>query len=374
MHDFIINDAVDIVDDCKDEVRSRCSNKDAHKRRKFYIFILIYCFIAASLIILYNMRTSHILAGATVNYINPTNKPDINTATTAEHINLYININTANIEELMALNGIGEELAGRIVSYREEFGLFKSIEDIKNVKGIGEKLFDKIKLFIYVDYIPDTNSNSNSNSATYPSSIPIVTDTTTVRKISFPIDINTATVDELTQLKGIGEVIASRIIDYRENVAPFGDESDIMNVSGIGEATYRNIKGYIFVSNKYRTTPTTATTTTQKASLPRNKDESATTATTTTIPRIGSIEINTATYSQLMTIPDMTEEIANGILHHVENAFFFNNVYELLLIPEVGNEKFNLISKYFYVDTKYAEEFKKQQEMNDILDRESQQH
>ena len=139
MHDFIINDAVDIVDDCKDEVRSRCSNKDAHKRRKFYIFILIYCFIAAALIILYNMRTSHILAGATVNYVNPTNKPDINTATTAEHINLYININTANIEELMALNGIGEELAGRIVSYREECGLFKSIVDIKNVRGIGEK-------------------------------------------------------------------------------------------------------------------------------------------------------------------------------------------------------------------------------------------
>jgi len=372
MEDFIVTDAVDIVDDCNSEIRSQCSSKDVHKKRRFYIFILLYCFVAVALIILYNIRTSHILASATINYTNPSNKSDINTTTTTEHTDLYINLNTATVEDLMTLNGIGGELAKRIVSYRGEFGPFKSIDDIKNVKGIGDKLFDKIKLFIYVDYIPNTSSITNS--ATYPSSIATSTTATTEGKTTFPIDINIATIEELTQLKGIGEVIASRIIDYRENVAPFGDESDIMNVSGIGEATYRNIKGYIFVSNKYRTTPTTATTTTQKASLPRNKDESATTATTTTIPRIGSIEINTATYSQLMTIPDMTEEIANGILHHVENAFFFNNVYELLLIPEVGNEKFNLISKYFYVDTKYAEEFKKQQEMNDILDRESQQH
>ena len=369
MEDFIVTDAVDIVDDCNSEIRSQCSSKDVHKKRRFYIFILLYCFVAVALIILYNIRTSHILAGATINYTNPSNKSDINTTTTTEHADLYINLNTATVEDLMTLNGIGGELAKRIVSYREEFGPFKSIDNIKNVKGIGDKLFDKIKLFIYVDYIPNTSSITNS--ATYPSSIATSTTATTEGKTTFPIDINIATIEELTQLKGIGEVIANRIIDYRENVAPFGDESDIKNVNGIGDATYKNIKSYIFVDNKYRTTPTT-TTTMQKASKPRNSDKSTAATSTTVVPRIGSIEINTATYSQLMTIPHMTDEIANGILHHIDNAFFFNTIYELLLIPGVSNEKYNQIHLYFYVDTKYAEEFEKQQEINDILDSERQ--
>lgn len=55
-----------------------------------------------------------------------------------------ININTATIEELMKLDGIGEGIAKRIIDYREN-NLFKSIEEIKNVSGIGDKVYEKIK-------------------------------------------------------------------------------------------------------------------------------------------------------------------------------------------------------------------------------------
>lgn len=56
-----------------------------------------------------------------------------------------ISINTASKDELMKLNGVGEAKAESIIKYREEVGLFKSIEDIKNVSGIGEAAFEKIK-------------------------------------------------------------------------------------------------------------------------------------------------------------------------------------------------------------------------------------
>ncbi len=56
-----------------------------------------------------------------------------------------ININTATIEELQNLSGVGESKALAIIAYREEFGKFKSIEEIKNVKGIGDGVFEKIK-------------------------------------------------------------------------------------------------------------------------------------------------------------------------------------------------------------------------------------
>ncbi|MCI7083625.1 MAG: helix-hairpin-helix domain-containing protein [Tenericutes bacterium] len=56
-----------------------------------------------------------------------------------------VNINTASIQELTTLNGIGESKAKAIVSYRDKNGKFKAIKDIMNVSGISETLFSKIK-------------------------------------------------------------------------------------------------------------------------------------------------------------------------------------------------------------------------------------
>ena len=56
-----------------------------------------------------------------------------------------ININTASAEELMRLKGVGKVLAERIVEYRLAHGPFYFVEDIKKVKGVGEKLFGRIK-------------------------------------------------------------------------------------------------------------------------------------------------------------------------------------------------------------------------------------
>jgi competence protein ComEA len=51
-----------------------------------------------------------------------------------------ININTATLEELTLLKGVGESLAQRIIDYREESGPFESAQDLLNVKGIGPKI------------------------------------------------------------------------------------------------------------------------------------------------------------------------------------------------------------------------------------------
>ena len=59
-----------------------------------------------------------------------------------------ININTATIEELQTIDGIGESKAKSIVEYRKTNGNFESIEDIKNVDGIGDKLYETIKVYI----------------------------------------------------------------------------------------------------------------------------------------------------------------------------------------------------------------------------------
>ena len=61
-----------------------------------------------------------------------------------------VKLNTASKTELMSLPGIGEAMAERIMLYRDEKGKFKTINELKKIKGIGEKKFEKLKPHIEV--------------------------------------------------------------------------------------------------------------------------------------------------------------------------------------------------------------------------------
>ena len=80
---------------------------------------------------------------------NPTTQavPD---ATTVEVEDKRVNLNTATLEELDALPGVGPSTAKNIIAYREAHGGFAAPEEIMNVKRIGEKTFEKLKEFIKV--------------------------------------------------------------------------------------------------------------------------------------------------------------------------------------------------------------------------------
>ncbi len=61
-----------------------------------------------------------------------------------------VNLNTASKQELMTLPGIGEAMAERIMMYREERGTIRSVAELKKIKGIGEKKFEKLKPLVEV--------------------------------------------------------------------------------------------------------------------------------------------------------------------------------------------------------------------------------
>lgn len=89
----------------------------------------------------WNTENNKNISEANSNSLNKTN---------SENKNSKININTASIDELDNINGIGPSKAKAIIDYREENGSFKSIDEIKNVSGIGDGTFLKIKESITV--------------------------------------------------------------------------------------------------------------------------------------------------------------------------------------------------------------------------------
>ena len=79
------------------------------------------------------------------NSAEPVKKDKIKSAKSGKNETAIININTATLEDLCTLKGIGEKMALRILEYRKSNGHFKSVDDLKNIKGIGEKKFETIK-------------------------------------------------------------------------------------------------------------------------------------------------------------------------------------------------------------------------------------
>lgn len=115
--------------------------------------LLIFALILFAGIIFFNAFYKNDASIPSVIYINENDKvASENFDDNESNRNLNkININTATVEELSEnLSGIGESIAKRIVEYREHNGEFTNIEDLKNVSGIGDKMFENIKDLICV--------------------------------------------------------------------------------------------------------------------------------------------------------------------------------------------------------------------------------
>jgi len=91
-----------------------------------------------------------LILGATLNYFAKRNPRWLNSFNISSECKLInkISINTALKEELISIPGIGEVMAERIVSYRNQNGPFSNIEDLKKVKGIKDKKLESIKNYI----------------------------------------------------------------------------------------------------------------------------------------------------------------------------------------------------------------------------------
>lgn len=107
---------------------------------------LAYILLDAMKIVVPKKEAKKVSSNSTVKSISKLVTSEISLSNSGEQAtDTIININIATKEQLKTLNGIGEATAQKIIDYRNEKGKFENIEAIKNVSGIGESKFDKIK-------------------------------------------------------------------------------------------------------------------------------------------------------------------------------------------------------------------------------------
>ncbi|HUI44548.1 MAG TPA: helix-hairpin-helix domain-containing protein [Nitrospirota bacterium] len=159
-----------------------------------------------------------------------------------------IDINSADAKTLETLPGVGKATAQAIIAGRP----YKSVDDLKRVKGMSDKKINAIKGMLTVGAAPATTAPATMPSAggiteKASSASKAMTEKAQSTKAKLAagqhININTATKEELDALPGIGPVKAQAIIDGR----PYNSPEDIMKVKGIKQKTYDKIKDMITV-------------------------------------------------------------------------------------------------------------------------------
>ena len=139
-----------------------------------------------------------------------------------------VDINTANVETLDTLPGIGPAKAAKIIAYRESNGPFKAIVELDDVPGIGPATLAKLTPLVSINGV-------EKQTASIAPAAPHHTPSKTA------ININTANAGQLETLAGIGPSKAKLIVSDRQANGLFSTCSDLTRVRGIGAATVNNI-------------------------------------------------------------------------------------------------------------------------------------
>lgn len=150
-----VNDVVNLAGGVSENADTRCVNLS----KKIKDEMVIYIYTKDEVIDMYKEDKKEdkvifkdIINDAYVDYTNPDNNiTSDNEISSSETITSKININTADISQLTTLPNIGESKAQAIIDKRNELGKFTSIEQLKEVSGIGDATFEKLKDLITID-------------------------------------------------------------------------------------------------------------------------------------------------------------------------------------------------------------------------------
>jgi competence protein ComEA len=169
-----------------------------------------------------------------------------------------IDLNTADQKELAQVPGVGPKMAEAIVDHRRAHGPFKSVDELRTVRGVGPITFDRVRnqfrvsspppvAVVEVPASPQPPALAPAPApAPVPAHRPAASGAKKIQPGDPPINVNTATADELQRLPGVGPVMAQAIIAARA-AAPFQSANDLRKVKGIGQKTLDKLRPFVAV-------------------------------------------------------------------------------------------------------------------------------
>ena len=143
--------------------------------------------------------------------------------------------------------------------------------------------------------------------------------------VQFPIELNSAGLQERKAIKGIGEVKAKLILEYRNTNGPYHSLDELLNVKGIGPKTLESLQAFIFIDEKLLFASPESDRS-REASRPGQK-----------------IDINRATLEDLITLPGIGEAKGKQIIAYREVHGKFNEAEELIGVSGIGEKTLQAI-------------------------------
>lgn len=192
---------------------------------------------------------------------------DGDTASSSDASVMKININAATSEELQELPRVGEKTAMAIIEYRKAHGPFKTLNDLGEIRGIGEKSIARFRDLAFCGPASADAAEMPSDSASTPLTAGVEdaveqrsgaegSQTKKEESAAVPVDsnptcdgsrinINTATEEELQTLPRVGPAMSAKIVKYRDENGRFASIDDLKKVKGIGAKTFERLQPMI---------------------------------------------------------------------------------------------------------------------------------
>lgn len=195
----------------------------------------------------------------------------------------------------------------RLLQYRQAGNWVNSVTEFQQITGVSDSLLAVISpRFRFPEWVTQRHSSPDLSKKRVNNKTPIV------RR-----DLNEATAEELQEVYGVGEVLAARIVKYRQRLNGFLTDEQLYDVYGLSPQTVENIKQKFTVITR---------------------------------PTVQKINLNTATASDLATLPFISFQLAKEIVDYRLLHQGFTNLEQLKEVNDFPVEKFERFTLYLALD------------------------
>lgn len=195
--------------------------------------------LAFLIVLALSLMTLHVVLGRLTD-ARPT------TLTTEKVLTQAVDLNQADRVQLRQIPELGDSLAQAIIEYRRSRGGFASVDELANVPGVGPQRLARFRAWVYV---ANEEPSEEEKPVAAPAKKKPASNAPRGRKgdgLKGPLDLNTATEEELKQLEGLGPVLARRIVEARAK-RPFTAVEDLLKIPFLKQKTLDKVRPFVMV-------------------------------------------------------------------------------------------------------------------------------